>query len=374
MTNDTQSGAKVFGENYQIILDNEIWLPPVEEMKKVAKTPKCPTMAKEREESMLEIELLLGNLFEKQNKSLEVATTMKIRLPIEEMVSDFVKKLIEKQAETSAKAEENTKGPQEKQNKNHRALKLAAGKQEIKFSFGQKALLFNARKSMRKGDKLAQNWSGPYTITEMVGKKHAYLDGKKIKRNIKHLKPWYFYEVKSDEGMEKPGDERKKEVFTDMTVYSREEIAQLPVPERSKDLLKTVAKEKYDVHRDSSKTTSNAFSPDQINGGEFAADLQQSQAKEVYEVRESSAFVTISNHVVILEDKMDNAIPSSLPFKPIPSVQDIVDSLWETGAVGYYELVINGVLISDKRIMELKGETYLSDEVIDAYLAILSRV
>ena len=39
---------------------------------------------------------------------------MKIRLPVEERVSDFVKKLIEKKAETSAKAIENTKGAQEK--------------------------------------------------------------------------------------------------------------------------------------------------------------------------------------------------------------------------------------------------------------------
>ena len=46
---------------------------------------------------------------------------MKIRLPVEERVSDFVKKLIEKKAETSAKAIENTKGAQEKQKKNYPA-------------------------------------------------------------------------------------------------------------------------------------------------------------------------------------------------------------------------------------------------------------
>ena len=55
-------------------------------------------------------------------------------------------------------------------------------------------LLFNTRKTTRKGDKLAKALTGPYEITEIVGTKHVFLDGKEIKRSIAHLKPWNFAE------------------------------------------------------------------------------------------------------------------------------------------------------------------------------------
>ena len=42
----------------------------------------------------------------------------------------------------------------------------------------------------------------------------------------------------------------------------------------------------------------------------------------------------------------------------------VLESVWETSGVGYYESVINDVSISDKRIVELRGEQFVSDEVI----------
>ena len=61
--------------------------------------------------------------------------------------------------------------------------RLPNGKKTIIFSVGEKVLLFTARQTTCKGDKLAKKWKGPYTISEIVGSKHVFLDGKKVKKH-----------------------------------------------------------------------------------------------------------------------------------------------------------------------------------------------
>ena len=108
------------------------------------------------------------------------------------MISDFVVKLVARREEIYSKAKEKISKAQDKQNKYYKLRKLANDMEEITFSVNQKVLLYNTRKQTRKGDKLAKNWTGPHIITEMVGRKNVYLDNKKVKRNIKPLKPQGF--------------------------------------------------------------------------------------------------------------------------------------------------------------------------------------
>ena len=64
-------------------------------------------------------------------------------------------------------------------------------------SEGQLVLLYNARKSTRKGDRLAKNWSGPFRISVIMNNKNVKLEGRKTMVNIQHLKP--FYKAKGSE-------------------------------------------------------------------------------------------------------------------------------------------------------------------------------
>ena len=122
---------------------------------------------------------------------------MAIKLPVEDTIVQFMTNIIENKKTTYEKAKTNIKTAQESQKKYYKKRKTANGKKEIKFKIGQKVLLFNARKTTRKGDKLGKAWTGPYEITEIVGTKHIFLDGKKIKKSIAHLKPWNFAEDNS---------------------------------------------------------------------------------------------------------------------------------------------------------------------------------
>lgn len=119
---------------------------------------------------------------------------MAIKLPLEDTIVQFMTNIIENKKTTHEKAKANITTAQETQKKYYKKRKTANGKKEIKFKIGQKVLLFNARKTTRKGDKLGKTWTGPYEITEIVGTKHVFLDGKKIKKSIAHLKPWNFPE------------------------------------------------------------------------------------------------------------------------------------------------------------------------------------
>eukprot|EP00794_Sanderia_malayensis_P014528 gene14528-biopygen11632 len=123
-----------------------------------------------------------------------------IQLPAEETIVKFLTESIVQKTKNEEQAVTNIKKAQESQKKYYRQRKLSKSKEAISFRKGQKVLLYNARKATRKGDKLGKTWTGPYEITDIVGRKHVYLDDKKTKRNISHLKPWIFPEEQLEHG------------------------------------------------------------------------------------------------------------------------------------------------------------------------------
>lgn len=56
---------------------------------------------------------------------------------------------------------------------------------------GDLVLFKNKKRINRKGDKMLNKWTGPFRITEQVGKGVFRLDGKKTKVNVKSLKKYF---------------------------------------------------------------------------------------------------------------------------------------------------------------------------------------
>ena len=118
--------------------------------------------------------------------------------------------LLEKKKISAEKAEANIKTAQEKQKKYYKERKLVPGKKLVKFTVGQKVLLYNARKRTRQGDPLSKSWSGPHIIRELIGNKHVRLDNNKVKRNVNHLKPWIFPDSDEEKTAEESANECKQ--------------------------------------------------------------------------------------------------------------------------------------------------------------------
>ena len=162
---------------------------------------------------------------------------MPIILPIEDSIVKFVTKLVEEKKVSSKKSEANIKIAQARQKKYFKERKLAPGKKIVKFSIGQKVLLYNARKRMRQGDPLSKSWSGPHIIREVIGQKHVRLDKNKVKRNINHLKPWIFPDSDEEKSTEESASERKQEEIGSSTKQDNNMKVEWKEESKSKDHL-----------------------------------------------------------------------------------------------------------------------------------------
>eukprot|EP00795_Rhopilema_esculentum_P003533 gene3533-2017_t len=235
--------------------------------------------------------------------------------------------------------------------------RLPGGKKAITFSVGEKVLLFTARQTTRKGDKLAKKWTGPYTISEIVGSKHVFLDGKKVKKNIKHLKPWIFEEEKTESKTEtRPNaEDNTNNLVPNPTVDEGENEAEEIVDRDMKE------KSKSRIHENDDSEIAFA---DNTNVTGFCEDDSMLPNQEQFE-----HYLKEDDDPRVHLRQSDKALrKQELP----PNA--VVDTIWECSGVGYCVSNINGISLSDNRILELKGESYLSDEVIDVYLVLLSRL
>eukprot|EP00794_Sanderia_malayensis_P008473 gene8473-9380_t len=122
---------------------------------------------------------------------------LEIKLPTEETIIKFMSSMETNREKDASRAIKNVEKAQEKHKKYYKARKTRSTNEVISFTLGQKVLLYDARRKTRQGGKLTKEWSGPHTITEIVGKKHVRLNGRKTIKNTKHLKPWNFSEKES---------------------------------------------------------------------------------------------------------------------------------------------------------------------------------
>eukprot|EP00794_Sanderia_malayensis_P002309 gene2309-2659_t len=90
---------------------------------------------------------------------------------------------------------------------------------------------------------------------------------------------------------------------------------------------------------------------------------------------ETSSFITRETLIVIEDDVKSSGqvINQNVYRKRMLSSSEVVDTIWKGCNVGYIEGKIDGVCISDNRLLELRGQGFISDKIIDAYLLLLSR-
>lgn len=86
------------------------------------------------------------------------------------------------------------------------------------YSVGDLVLVNNARRHGRKGDKLTQRWTGPFTVVKINKSGTLKLDGRKALVNVKLVKPY-----RKEEGNSKDQD-------TDNVMIIEEQPAPLYMP------------------------------------------------------------------------------------------------------------------------------------------------
>ena len=111
-------------------------------------------------------------------------------MPKDESYGKFVEDSDIKVIDIQEKVRANIKKAQARQKNDYRKRMSGKGKPVV-LSEGQLVLLYNARKSTRKGDRLAKNWSGPFRISTITDNKNVKLEGRKTMVNIQHLKPFH---------------------------------------------------------------------------------------------------------------------------------------------------------------------------------------
>eukprot|EP00794_Sanderia_malayensis_P002274 gene2274-2613_t len=409
----------------------------------------------------------------------------------------------------ASRAIKNVEKAQEKHKKYYKARKTRSTNEVISFTLGQKVLLYDARRKTRQGGKLAKEWSSPHTITEIVGKKHVRLNGRKTIKNTKHLKPWNFSEkestvvtecditsesyeldAKATEQQESKdniavgekeqmGDAMKREneeksIKFESSLPDEEEIVD---KKQMKDMNtiegkceietwtdKVAAEEKYDsmielfhivessneilpTEQDMTKSNTRKRQPlmtskkhgkrrrmkmldvieKMANIGkscsddeDIATDVEEESANDTMEAtnnekknaekdnaletvecsysipreddirfedtevkyyeedvvdeRENSAFITKVKNITLEDDDNDpNLKPNVIDPKMVSSPHEVIDTIWNCGPVSYIESKIGMIHISDNKICELKGTTYVCDEIINSYLVALSQ-
>lgn len=112
-----------------------------------------------------------------------------------------VDEVIQKCVEVEKLVRENIDKAQNKQCREHQK-KIAKGAKVFAFKVGESVMKLNARKQGQKGDPLAKEWQGPYTLMAIEGKGQCTLKAEnghdlKTKVNISQLKPFKSYQTSS---------------------------------------------------------------------------------------------------------------------------------------------------------------------------------
>eukprot|EP00794_Sanderia_malayensis_P011664 gene11664-12869_t len=134
-----------------------------------------------------------------------------------------------------------------------------------------------------------------------------------------------------------------------------------------------------DVIKHFENTSNQAKDDHENNEGDkkILNDIMDSQSDtEILTETKAGSFISVSQpELVCLEDEEMGTFlePQNVSHQIKLSSKQIVDTIWSGCNVGYVESKIDNVNISDNRLIELRGEQYLSDEIIDAYLIVLSR-
>eukprot|EP00794_Sanderia_malayensis_P010357 gene10357-11434_t len=118
--------------------------------------------------------------------------------------------------------------------------------------------------------------------------------------------------------------------------------------------------------------------------------LAEANIGEEYCVQAETSFITRET-LMVIEDDIKSSGQLSIRFGKAAMLAvlcssrniiyykgnaDVVDTIWKGCNVGYIEGKIDGVCISNNRLLELRGQGFISDkilQIIDAYLLLLSR-
>eukprot|EP00794_Sanderia_malayensis_P013469 gene13469-14860_t len=124
------------------------------------------------------------------------------------------------------------------------------------------------------------------------------------------------------------------------------------------------------------KSNTDSSLENEIRHGNQQTALANANIDEEYCVQaETSSFITRETLIVIEDDVKSSGqvINQNVYHKRMLSSSEVVDTIWKGCNVGYIEGKIDGVCISDNRLLELRGQGFISDKIIDAYLSLLSR-
>lgn len=114
-------------------------------------------------------------------------------MPEESAYSDFSASKKQAQEEVKKSVEDNIQKGQEKQVAAY-AKRISKKYKEVHYEAGDEILLLNVRRRGRKGGRLQPDFSGPYIIQDICGKRVTLQnsDGKTLntKYNIDHIKPY----------------------------------------------------------------------------------------------------------------------------------------------------------------------------------------
>eukprot|EP00794_Sanderia_malayensis_P010375 gene10375-11455_t len=103
--------------------------------------------------------------------------------------------------------------------------------------------------------------------------------------------------------------------------------------------------------------------------------LAEANIGEEYCVQAEKSFITRETLMVIEDDMKSSSqvINQNVYPKRMLSSSEVVNTIWKGCNFGYIEGNIDGVSISNNRLLELRGQGFISDKIIDAYLLLLSR-
>eukprot|EP00794_Sanderia_malayensis_P010531 gene10531-11641_t len=103
--------------------------------------------------------------------------------------------------------------------------------------------------------------------------------------------------------------------------------------------------------------------------------LAEANIGEEYCVQAETSSITRETLMVIEDDMKSSGqvINQNAYPKRMLSSSEVVDTIWKGCNVGYIEGKIDGVCISNNRLLELRGQGFISDKIIDAYLLLLSQ-
>eukprot|EP00794_Sanderia_malayensis_P017902 gene17902-biopygen12890 len=269
-----------------------------------------------------------------------------------------------------------------------------------------------ANKYQMERDKLGKTWTGPYEITDIVGRKHVYLDDKKTKRNISHLKPWIFPEeqlqhgscntdnapvnshAKSSPGMNKEepsmasefSEDKKESINLFVENPSHEDALSSSSGEdchpctSSWSRLVEKARDDYHVEENSngsdaekqqsneaeskcSTTTSKLLKTTRLSVPAIPEDIRVNNEEVVYRT-DTSSFIAKSICIDVSSEAEDAVSePKEKLSNTTYSAKQVIDGIWSGYSAGYIESRIGHISLSDKRILELKENAHLSDEV-----------